>query len=143
MGTALTDPLAGKRVAINPLMSCNDCDFCGSGNHHLCASRELIGMRYPEAFAKQVMVPDAKLTVLADNLSFSEAALAEPTAVAVRVVEIAVRAGRRRTFSSSFLVVGRSAFWWLKRWRRGALPRRRLGEGAPGRGDRPCRASGQ
>ena len=38
------------------------------------------------------MVPDANLTVLADHLSFSEAALAEPTAVAVRVVEIAVRA---------------------------------------------------
>ena len=93
VGTALTGPLAGKRVAINPLMSCNDCDFCDSGNHHLCTSRELIGMRYPGAFAEQVMVPDANLTVLADHLSFSEAALAEPTAVAVRVVEIAVRAG--------------------------------------------------
>ena len=92
VGTALTGPLAGKRVAINPLMSCNDCDFCDSGNHHLCTSRELIGMRYPGAFAEQVMVPDANLTVLADHLSFSEAALAEPTAVAVRVVEIAVRA---------------------------------------------------
>ncbi len=93
VGTALTGPLAGKRVAINPLMACNDCPACDGGNHHLCGSRELIGMRYPGAFAEQVMVPDANLTVLADHLSFSEAALAEPTAVAVRVVEIAARAG--------------------------------------------------
>ena len=93
VGTVVTGPLAGKRVAINPLMACNDCDACDSGNHHLCGSRELIGMRYPGAFAEQVMVPDANLTVLADHLSFSEAALAEPTAVAVRVVEIALRAG--------------------------------------------------
>ena len=93
VGTALTGPLAGKRVAINPLMACNGCDACNGGNHHLCGSRELIGMRYPGAFAEQVMVPDANLTVLADHLSFSEAALAEPTAVAVRVVEIAISAG--------------------------------------------------
>ncbi len=93
VGTALTGPLAGKRVAINPLMACNDCPACDGGNHHLCGSRELIGMRYPGAFAEQVMVPDANLTMLADHLSFSEAALAEPTTVAVRVVEIAARAG--------------------------------------------------
>ena len=93
VGVALTGPLAGTRVAINPLMSCHDCDACDSGNHHLCASRELIGMRYPGAFAEQVMVPDGNLTPLADHLSFSEAALAEPTAVAVRVVEIAAQAG--------------------------------------------------
>ena len=38
------------------------------------------------AFAEQVMVPDANLTVLADHLSFSEVTLAKPAAVAVRVL---------------------------------------------------------
>ena len=93
VGTALTGPLAGQRVAINPLMTCNHCPAFDSGNHHLCGMRELIGMRYPGAFAEQVMVPDANLTVLANHLSFLEAALAEPAAVAVRVVEIATSAG--------------------------------------------------
>jgi len=107
VGTAITGPLAGKRVAINPLMACNNCEACHSGNHHLCGSRELIGMRYPGAFAEQVMVPDANLTVLADHLSFSEAALAEPTAVAVRVVEIAVRAGA--VMDSRIVILGGGA----------------------------------
>ena len=64
VGTALTGPLSGQRVAINPLMTCNECPACNSGNHHLCGTRELIGMRHPGAFAEQVMVPDANLTVL-------------------------------------------------------------------------------
>ena len=46
-GKALTGPFAGQRVAINPLMTCNDCPACNIGNHHLCGTRELIGMRYP------------------------------------------------------------------------------------------------
>lgn len=107
VGTALTGPLAGRRVAVNPLMTCNDCPACDSGNHHLCGTRELIGMRYPGAFAEQVMVPDANLTVLADHLSFSEAALAEPAAVAVRAVEIA--AGTGATADSRIVILGGGA----------------------------------
>ena len=107
VGTALTGPLAGRRVAVNPLMTCHDCPACDSGNHHLCGTRELIGMRYPGAFAEQVMVPDVNLTVLADHLSFSEAALAEPTAVAVRAVEIAAGAGA--TADSRIVILGGGA----------------------------------
>ncbi len=103
VGTALTGPLAGKRVAINPLMSCNDCDFCDSGNHHLCTSRELIGMRYPGAFAEQVMIPESNLTRLDDHLSFQDAALAEPLAVAVRTVGVAESGGATRDSRSVIL----------------------------------------
>ena len=56
VGIVLTGPLAGKRVAINPLMTCGDCDFCSSGDEHLCASRELIGMRVPGAFAEKLAI---------------------------------------------------------------------------------------
>ena len=104
---ALTGPLVGQRVAINPLMTCNHCPACDSGNHHLCGMRKLIGMRYPGAFAEQVMVPDTNLTVLADHLSFSEAPLAEPAAVAVRVSEIAARAGA--TVDSRIVILGGGA----------------------------------
>jgi len=30
-------------------MTCGDCDFCNSGDEHLCPSRELIGIRVPGA----------------------------------------------------------------------------------------------
>ena len=93
VGIVRSGPLAGQRVAINPLITCLDCPSCRSGDIHLCANRELIGMRYPGAFAEQLRVPDRNLTVIDDALSFETAALVEPTAVAVRTVRLAQRAG--------------------------------------------------
>lgn len=92
VGVVRTGPLTGRRVAINPLISCLQCQACDAGDNHLCASRELIGMRYQGAFAEQLRIPDANLTVIDDGLSFEAAALAEPTAVAVRAVRLAERA---------------------------------------------------
>ena len=42
VGIVQVGPLAGKRVAINPLMTCGDCDFCNSGkdaHRHYCKNR--------------------------------------------------------------------------------------------------------
>ena len=93
VGIVRTGPLAGRRVAINPLVTCLDCGACRAGDIHLCGKRELIGMRYPGAFAEQLRIPDRNLTVIDDGLSFEAAALAEPTAVAVRTVGLTRRAG--------------------------------------------------
>ena len=81
---------AGNRVAINPLMTCGTCDVCTSGNEHLCAHRELIGMRVPGAFAEQVAINDRNLTIISDSLSSANAALAEPLSCAINAVNQAV-----------------------------------------------------
>ena len=93
VGIVRRGPLAGRRVAINPLITCLECPTCEAGDHHLCAGRELIGIGYPGAFAEQLRIPDRNLTVIDDGLSFEAAALAEPAAVAVRTVRLARRAG--------------------------------------------------
>ena len=93
VGTVRSGPLAGRRVAINPLITCLDCPTCRAGDIHLCSRRELIGMRYPGAFAEQLRIPDRNLTVIDDAVSFETAALVEPTAVAVRTIGLARRAG--------------------------------------------------
>ena len=104
VGIVRTGPLAGQRVAINPLITCLDCAACRAGDIHLCARRELIGMRYPGAFAEQLRIPDRNLTVIDDGLPFEAAALAEPTAVAVRTVRLAQRAGAGA--NSSVVILG-------------------------------------
>ena len=103
VGIARSGLHAGARVAINPLISCGKCRACASGDRHLCASRELIGMRYPGAFAEQVMIPESNLTRLDDHLSFQDAALAEPLAVAVRTVGLAESGGATRDSRSVIL----------------------------------------
>ena len=90
VGIAQTGQFAGKRVAINPLMTCGSCDACSTGQEHLCPTRELIGMRVPGAFAEQVAIDERNLTLLDDDLPFVEAALAEPLACAVNAVNIAM-----------------------------------------------------
>ncbi len=90
VGRARTGRFAGQRVVINPLMSCDNCNFCRTGAEHLCASRELVGMRVAGAFAEQVIVKEDNLTVISDNLSDSNAALAEPLACAVNAAQLAI-----------------------------------------------------
>ena len=91
VGVADDGPLQGQRVAINPLMTCGACVPCVSGNEHLCAKRELIGMRVPGAFAEKVAIKAQNLTILPDDLSFVEAALAEPLACSVHAVRLAIQ----------------------------------------------------
>ena len=91
VGMANDGPLQGQRVAINPLMTCGACVSCLSGNEHLCAKRELIGMRVPGAFAEKVAIKAQNLTILPDDLSFVEAALAEPLACSVHAVRLALQ----------------------------------------------------
>ena len=90
VGRARAGRFAGQRVVINPLMSCDNCHFCRAGAEHLCASRELVGMRVAGAFAEQVIVKEDNLTVISDNLSDSNAALAEPLACAVNAAQLAI-----------------------------------------------------
>ena len=83
VGTARTGRFSGQRVVLNPLMNCGNCEVCKSGMEHLCASRELLGMRLSGAFAQQVIINESNLTAISDNLQDSDAALAEPLACAV------------------------------------------------------------
>ena len=79
VGTAQTGRFAGE-VVLNPLMSCGNCLTCNAGMEHLCASRELLGMRLSGAFAQRVIINESNLTAISDNLQDSDAALAEPLA---------------------------------------------------------------
>jgi len=91
VGIVASGAFEGRRVAVNPLMTCGSCHSCVSGNEHLCAQRELIGMRVPGAFAEKVAITERNLTLLPDDLPFVEAALAEPLACSVHAVRLAMQ----------------------------------------------------
>jgi threonine dehydrogenase-like Zn-dependent dehydrogenase len=60
-GTVVSGDLEGKRVVINPLITCGRCPLCDTGRSNLCASRELIGMRLAGAYAERVTIPAVNL----------------------------------------------------------------------------------
>ncbi len=79
----------GRRVAVNPLLSCGDCDSCSRGHTHLCRRRKLLGVHRAGGFAERVAVPVTSVHELPEDLSWDRAALVEPIANAVHAWTLA------------------------------------------------------
>ena len=107
-GTIVGGVLDGRRVTINPLVTCGTCPACLAGRDNLCPTRQIISMPPREgAFAQMVTMPEANLVVVPDDVSFEKAALAEPIACGWH----AVRLGRDIVGgeASTALVIGGGA----------------------------------
>ena len=109
-GVAATGKLSGKRVVLNPLVTCGVCDVCLDGRNNLCRSRQIISMPpRPGAFAELVRVPEAQLIELPDHFAIEKAALAEPIAVSYHAVQLGLRALRRPASTTRAVVLGGGA----------------------------------
>ena len=79
----------GRRVAVNPLTSCGECDLCALGKPQLCRSRSLLGIHKSGGFAERVVVPEGSIHELPVDLEFDRAALIAPLANAVHAWNLA------------------------------------------------------
>ncbi|SLN23342.1 Putative L-galactonate oxidoreductase [Roseovarius litorisediminis] len=92
-GTIIGGPREGKRVTINPLVTCGTCPACISGRENLCSTRQIISMPPREgAFAQYVAMPERNLVAIPDDISTGKAALAEPLAVSWHAVRLGLEA---------------------------------------------------
>lgn len=109
-GRVLTGVRAGKRVAVNPLVTCGTCEACIGGRPHLCRTRQILSMPpRPGAFAQFVTVPEANLVDVPDGLDIVHAALSEPIAVAYHAVNLGLRALARPASGIHAVVLGGGA----------------------------------
>ena len=92
----------GRRVTVNPLLSCGLCLACQSARRNVCERRQLIGVHRPGGFGAEVAVPVSALVLLPDGLDARLAALAEPLANGVH----AVRLGTLRGTPERAIVIG-------------------------------------
>ncbi|MBM4084045.1 MAG: galactitol-1-phosphate 5-dehydrogenase [Planctomycetes bacterium] len=84
----------GERVTFDSTVYCGECWFCRRGDVNLCDNRRVLGVSCDEyrrhgAFAEYVAVPQHILYRLPDGVSFEQAAMIEPLAVAVHGVNLA------------------------------------------------------
>ena len=90
VGGDVTRFQSGDRVAMNPIVPCNECSACKRGQTNLCENNTSIGGAgetiLDGAFAEYVRVPASNVEDVGD-LSFREAALAEPLGCCVHGVE--------------------------------------------------------
>jgi threonine dehydrogenase-like Zn-dependent dehydrogenase len=83
LGSGVTGLAAGQLVTVNPVMGCNDCPACASGQPQWCSRKVVLGVA-PEvsaAFADRVAVPAANIVSLPEEMPAELGALVEPLAV--------------------------------------------------------------
>ncbi len=91
-GRVMTGRLAGRRVAVNPLVVPLDCPFAREGRPHLSPRREILSMPpRPGAFAELLRAPEDNLVEIPEEMPAAKAALAEPIAVAYHAVHHGAR----------------------------------------------------
>jgi alcohol dehydrogenase len=108
-GEILEGPGKGRRVTVNPLITCGRCDYCVQGRDNLCSDRTMIGMTRPGGFAEYVTTAAASVIELPDEMSARAAALTEPAATALHALNVAMRAAARPVQESEVLVIGAGA----------------------------------
>ena len=116
-GTSLDGKYKNKDVVINPLISCEKCDYCNNQREHLCPERTMIGMSTPikreGGLAELVSVPEKNIFEVPKKLSIKEAALAEPAAVALHAVLLAEQNLKKTLSECKILIQGAGAIGLL------------------------------
>lgn len=73
----------GKKVAVFPLLPCFKCDMCKEGNYAECSNYDYYGSRRDGAWAEYLAVKKFNLLEVPENVSYAQAAMCEPCAVAI------------------------------------------------------------
>ncbi len=101
VGKNVDEEWLDQRVGIFPLIPCTDCTACRQQHYELCRDYDYLGSRRDGGFAEYVAVPAWNLIRLPDSVSYRQAAMMEPMAVAVHAMRNALPAdgGRDRTIA--------------------------------------------
>ena len=88
-GVIADGPRQGTRVAIDPCITCGECEFCLEGNPNLCIAHTFAGhgltdggLREFVAWKEQFLFP------IPDSLSYEDGAMLEPLGVAIHTVDL-------------------------------------------------------
>lgn len=108
-GTIVAGPGAGRRVTVDPLITCGACSYCVGGRDNLCENRTMIGMTRAGGFAERMAIPARSLVELPSGMPPQHAALTEPAATALHAIRLAERALARPLPEARVLVIGAGA----------------------------------
>jgi 2-desacetyl-2-hydroxyethyl bacteriochlorophyllide A dehydrogenase len=79
----------GLAVVVEPLLGCDKCPRCQSGEPNLCPRLRILGVQLPGGFAEAVLAPVRSVYPLPERIDLDTAVLTEPLAVAVHGVGLA------------------------------------------------------
>ena len=93
VGTDLGGFRVGQRVAVAPAIPCGQCGCCRRGAQTMCEHLRSIGYEFDGGLAEFIAVPSSAVragcvNTVPDNVSFEEAAIAEPLACVINAQEL-------------------------------------------------------
>jgi L-iditol 2-dehydrogenase len=88
VGPAVTSVKPGDRIAIEPAMPCWECDQCKAGRPHTCRKLRFLGCpgQADGCLTEYIVMPEKSCFRIADNLTYTEAAISEPLAIGLYAV---------------------------------------------------------
>ncbi|WP_423927484.1 L-threonine 3-dehydrogenase [Candidatus Palauibacter sp.] len=84
----------GDRVSAEGHLVCGHCEFCGTGQAHVCRDTRIIGIDRDGAFAEYVSIPAANIIHIPESISDDHAAVFDPLGNAFHTVLHTDVAGR-------------------------------------------------
>ncbi len=79
----------GDRVAVYPLIQCNNCKYCKNKNPNLCDNYSFLGSRTNGGYAEYVLAPIRNLIKIPKEVSDRKAVFTEPLSVTLHSFNIA------------------------------------------------------
>jgi len=74
IGEGVDESWIGRRVVVEPILACGECDFCRAGaGENYCRAWRLLGVHRWGGRAELVVVPARNLVLLPDNVAFEQA----------------------------------------------------------------------
>lgn len=88
IGKGVKNVKVGDRVAIEPAMSCWQCDQCKIGRHHTCRKLRFLGCprQADGCLSEYIVMPESSCFKIKDSMTMDQAALSEPLAIGVYAV---------------------------------------------------------
>lgn len=91
-GKDVTRVKPGDRVAIDPAISCGQCEQCLVGRPHTCLNLAFLGCpgQAEGCLSEFIVIPESCLYPIPDSMSFGMAALSEPLSIGLYAAEMSI-----------------------------------------------------
>jgi len=88
IGSGVKHVKPGDKIAVEPAMSCGQCDQCLAGRPHTCRKLKFLGCpgQADGCLSEYIVMPEHSCFPVPDSMSFDEAAISEPLAIGVYAV---------------------------------------------------------
>ena len=92
VGPAVKRVKPGDRIAVDPAVSCGECDQCRAGRYHTCRGNRFLGCpgQLEGCLCELIVMPESCCYPVPEGLSLDDAVLCEPLSIGLYAVKLSI-----------------------------------------------------